>query len=940
MKKLLAILLAASMLLTFAACGKPAETAQTPSEPAAQTPTEPASEPAAQPATEPATEPAAQPTTEPATEPTTPPVEEKPYVLQVGFGRSDITPTESVPLAGYGNTSRRMSQSISDPLYSSCIAITDEEGVTILIFNNDAIRCNGDVFTPVREAVSAATGVPFEYIQACATHSHSTPDQSNKNEESQVRYNESLKTLLTDAAVAAMADRAPAQISYAETYPENLNFVRHYLLSDGSAGGDNHGDFTSNYILQHASDADNQMQLLKFTREGAKDVIMVNWQTHPHREGGSTKTNVTADICGVMRDYVEAELDCNFLYFSGAGGNVNPSSRIASEVITADYKEQGTALGKYAVEAAANFKPLKAGPIYLLQDTYTAKVNHSTDYLLDIAKDIQAVWTSENNSSKCKEMGKPYDIDSPYEANAIVSRAGMGETGDILQYAFTIGDVGFVTAPYEMFDTSGRQIKDNSPFEATFVLQCSNSSMGYFPSAYAFTYGSYESDTTKYEAGTAEALAQNYVRMLTELYNTENGTSLAVPQTEPKPMIPASTGSHASDTIYYNYTRGQEHKKVFDNFYAVGVASVKGKSVLAISKEVCDAIDSADFLKLTLDDAGLVIGAEPIKDLTALEAGMSVTAADANGITLKAADGTEKTCKLAESFASVLLTESTIGAGDLDIGDVVTCLTNAGGELVYAVITERHPVPFVCPHCGETITWTEWTNTGALPIESGHYKLNVDVKLSSQANIASDADVVIDLHGHSVDSASGKRAIALFNKGCSVTIMDNSIDGTGTLRGHGATDQGSVVWVRYAGSTLNIYGGTIDGSDVNTTMYGAAIYAPSGATVNLYGGTVIGGNVSVTQAKYDAASDSGKQALGKGGCVYINGTLNQYGGKIIGGKANAFTAADGTVVGGIGDTLLIGSTGTFHYEGGEIEGKVTLAQGSTCDYTGETETAP
>ena len=53
---------------------------------------------------------------------------------------------------------------------------------------------------------------------------------------------------------------------------------------------------------------------------------------------------------------------------------------------------------------------------------------------------------------------------------------------------------------------------------------------------------------------------------------------------------------------------------------------------------------------------------------------------------------------------------------------------------------------------------------------------------------------------------------------------------------------------------------------------------------------------------------------------------------------------DGKVIGGAGDTLLIGSptitAADFHYEGGEIEGKVSLAHGSTTNYTGETEILP
>ena len=55
---------------------------------------------------------------------------------QVGYGRANITPEYSVPLAGYGNTSMRMSTSFQTYLYSNCVAISDGEN-TLLMFNND-----------------------------------------------------------------------------------------------------------------------------------------------------------------------------------------------------------------------------------------------------------------------------------------------------------------------------------------------------------------------------------------------------------------------------------------------------------------------------------------------------------------------------------------------------------------------------------------------------------------------------------------------------------------------------------------------------------------------------------------------------------------------------------------------------------------------------------
>ena len=52
--------------------------------------------------------------------------------VRVGFARADITPIESVPLRGYGNTSRRMSGPILTPLYATCMAFSDGENTGLL----------------------------------------------------------------------------------------------------------------------------------------------------------------------------------------------------------------------------------------------------------------------------------------------------------------------------------------------------------------------------------------------------------------------------------------------------------------------------------------------------------------------------------------------------------------------------------------------------------------------------------------------------------------------------------------------------------------------------------------------------------------------------------------------------------------------------------------
>jgi hypothetical protein len=82
-----------------------------------------------------------------------------------------------------------------------------------------------------------------------------------------------------------------------------------------------------------------------------------------------------------------------------------------------------------------------------------------------------------------------------------------------------VSSLGFAVVPFEMFDTNGKFVKDNSPFTATFVLTCANQHNTYLPSALGFQNGGYEVDQSHYAPGTGEVIADLYVEMLTNLHN-------------------------------------------------------------------------------------------------------------------------------------------------------------------------------------------------------------------------------------------------------------------------------------------------------------------------------------------------------------------------------------------------------------------------------------
>ena len=94
------------------------------------------------------------------------------HTLRVGYGRVNITPEGPVPLAG--RLSVDFSDSVTDPLYATCIAFTDETDNTVLMFHLDLLENYGEV-NLAKLPIAKATGVNGLQIMMCATHNHSSP---------------------------------------------------------------------------------------------------------------------------------------------------------------------------------------------------------------------------------------------------------------------------------------------------------------------------------------------------------------------------------------------------------------------------------------------------------------------------------------------------------------------------------------------------------------------------------------------------------------------------------------------------------------------------------------------------------------------------------------------------------------------------------------------
>ncbi len=447
------------------------------------------------------------------------------HIFCAGYARTDITPKESVPLAGYGNTLSRMSQGALEPLMATCIAITDEKDNTMLLFTLDMVATRDEFCQQAREEISRKFGIPMPSIVITATHTHSAPDMMQKECAAIQRHSERLVALLVETAEQALSDRKPALLECGKAYNEGMNYVRHYILENGKILGDNFGDPTNAVFRGHVSEADREIRLVKFLREGGKDILLVNWQAHPNlastiatEYGRANRPYLSADYVGACRAYVEEKADVHFAFFLGAAGNLNSRSRMDTEIDTRDHNCYGQQLGAYVLQGMQDLQPLNHGTVAASTQTLTCRLNHTEDHLVPEAKMVRVEWAKSNDARKCMQLGEPYGIHSAYHAGAIIAKADMPTHTSFDLGAGRIGDLGLAFMPYEMFDTNGKDVREGSPFAMTLVFSCANGGYAYIPSARGFEHGCYEADMCRYAPGTAEDAAQLAVSILRTLH--------------------------------------------------------------------------------------------------------------------------------------------------------------------------------------------------------------------------------------------------------------------------------------------------------------------------------------------------------------------------------------------------------------------------------------
>ena len=435
----------------------------------------------------------------------------EPQEFYVGYARADISPKYfPVPNDNADATSNL------NNIYATVVAVSDGEHKALFI-SLDTLFVMGDVLAQTL-AATKSLGIRDEYVFINCTHNHSSV-RYNRNTSGVTLWLSKYKTAIKTAITEALDDLSPATAEIGRSESDNLAFVRRYYMNDGSVRSIAMPTNSSGYA-KHETEADPEMQVIRFNREGKKDVVMANWQAHAAHAVGDFPTTINADFVHFFREGVEEKYDVLFAYYQGACANINLNSYIHG---ANSFIRVGQKLVDVLGDALENSEPATLGKINAEKIGFTSNIDHSKDGELAKAQNALEEYNtyySKTGSNMTNDMiYQKFGYNSKYHITSIIRKAGLPKTVDLPISAISFGDISFAAAPYEMFDTNGMYIKENSQFKTTFVCAYTNGHFGYIASELGYKNGGYEAYISRFEAGTGELVANKLVEMLNKQYN-------------------------------------------------------------------------------------------------------------------------------------------------------------------------------------------------------------------------------------------------------------------------------------------------------------------------------------------------------------------------------------------------------------------------------------
>jgi hypothetical protein len=435
-------------------------------------------------------------------------------MFQAGFARVDVTPQLGTVLTGY--FSLRVSDGILDPIYLNALAVSEGEDTVVIITGDFMYMVERDA-TYYRNLIEEKTGIPADHILMQAIHQHTSTTAGNSGP-TDATYKAFLAAKYVDVVNMALADRKDATLSIAEKETsEPVSFIRRFRMKDGSVK--TNPGFLNPEIDHPLGEADNTVRLVKFEREGAFDIALVNFQTHPDVIGGN---KFSADWPGFVRRMTEEDIpETHCILVNGCQGDTNhcdvnkpnvaeKGDPLLREKRYANSRRMGRIITDAVVAMWDKTEAIPEGKISAKVEMMRVPSNTNGIERLDECRALHALMLAE----------KPLPVKLNMAEKGEVRRIANMENVTLVQkvpvsmVAFgKVALIGYGGEPFTEYATIPR----NAVPELFVLSAClANGGQGYLPSTDAFAEGGYEARTTNFTEVTAPTLQNAATAMLKE----------------------------------------------------------------------------------------------------------------------------------------------------------------------------------------------------------------------------------------------------------------------------------------------------------------------------------------------------------------------------------------------------------------------------------------
>jgi neutral ceramidase len=401
---------------------------------------------------------------------------------QAGVAKADITPTESVPLAGYGGKTR-MSQRVEHAIWLKALALKDDAGAVSVLVTADLVGLSDKMIEVIAKNAAEKHGVARGRLILNASHNHSCPvtedvlwlyyEFTPEEAAAKDRYTRMVYAKYDEVIGAAITALKPAELSFEQGLAGvAVNRRRSRGPESRALGGQ----------------VDQDVPVIAVKSGNALQAVVFGYSCHTTALGG---LSINGDYAGFAQLELEKSIPgCTALFVQNCGGDANPLPRIRGR--DAEATQLAGMYGHILAEAvrqvvAAPMKPL-AGPLKVAMG--------ETELMLQPGLPLEELKQRVPNLTGMPKREFEHFI-RQYET--------LGAPPDRVKYPVQVWSFGseltFIALTGETVVDYSLKFKAAHGWNTTWVCGYNNDLLSYVPSLRVLKEGGYEGVSGMYEYG-------------------------------------------------------------------------------------------------------------------------------------------------------------------------------------------------------------------------------------------------------------------------------------------------------------------------------------------------------------------------------------------------------------------------------------------------------